>query len=50
MPFREYTIEAVINSSYWQDCVINGLEEELPNLANMSNEDLLDLVRYICTR
>jgi hypothetical protein len=50
MTFRDYTIEAIINSRFWQDCVTNGLEDELPNLANMSNEELLALVEHICTR
>lgn len=50
MTFREYTIESIINTEYWQACVRNGLEGELPILANVSNEDLLNLVVYICER
>jgi len=47
MTFREYCIEAVINSKCWQDCVQNGLEEELPNLNNLSHEDLLAYIEHI---
>ena len=47
MTFREYCIERIINSNLWQDCVQNGLEEELPNLNNLSNQDLLGWIEHI---
>ena len=47
MTFREYCIERIINSTYWQVCIQNGLEEELPNLNNLSHEDLLGWIEHI---
>ena len=50
MTFREYCIELIINSKLWQDCVYNGMEEELPNLNNLAHEDLLGWIEHIIRR
>lgn len=44
--FREYVIEIITNSTYWQKCIMNGIEDELPVLANLSHSDLLKLFIY----
>jgi hypothetical protein len=50
MTFREYCIECIISSKLWQDCVNNGMEEELPNLNNLSHADLLGWIEHIIGR
>ena len=43
---RTYIISRIRSSSKWQACIDNGMEDELPLLENMSDEDVLDMYDY----
>lgn len=43
---RNFVISVIRSSSKWQACIDNGMEEDLPLLENVSDEDLLDIYDF----
>ncbi len=43
---RNFVISVIRSSRKWQACIDNGMEEDLPLLKSVSNEDLLDIYDF----
>ena len=43
---RNLVISMIRSSRKWQACIYNGMEDELPLLENVSDEELLEMYDY----
>lgn len=43
---RELIESYVLGSKYWQCCLDNGMESDLPDVRKLSNNDLLELYDF----